>query len=162
MGSPLGPLMANVFMCHLEDKLARGDMVPSLYKRYIKYTLPRMPNTDAAADFLTTLNGLHPSLKFTMELPADNMIPFIEIEIIKNGTELKTRVYRKPTNTGLLLHFQSHVDKRNKTGLLKIMLHRAHALSSTTQAFNGECAKLRSIFSRLDYPICNYARKENR
>ena len=32
MGSPLGPLMANVFMCHLEDKLARDGMVPSLYR----------------------------------------------------------------------------------------------------------------------------------
>ena len=73
--------------------------------------------------------------------------------IIKNGTELETRVYRKPTNTGLLLHFQSHVDKRYKTGLLKTMLHRAYALSSTTEAFNEECDKLRSIFSRLDYPI---------
>ena len=153
MGSPLGPLMANVFMCHLEDKLARDGMVPSLYKRYVDDTLARMPNTDAAADFLATLNGLHPSLKFTMELPSENMIPFIGIQIIKNGTELETRVYRKQTNTGLLLHFQSHVDKRYKTGLLKTMLHRAHALSSTTEAFNEECAKLRSIFSRLDYPI---------
>ena len=93
------------------------------------------------------------SLKFTMELPSENTIPFIGIQIIKNGTELETLVYRKPTNTGLLLHFQSHVDKRYKTGLLKTMLHRAHALSSTTEAFNEECAKLRSIFSRLDYPI---------
>ena len=33
------------------------------------------------------------------------------------------------------------------------MLHRASALSSTTEAFNEECDKLRSIFSRLDYPI---------
>ena len=32
------------------------------------------------------------------------------------------------------------------------MLHRAYALSSTTEAFNEECAKLRSIFSCLDYP----------
>ncbi|XP_068692461.1 uncharacterized protein [Montipora foliosa] len=152
MGSPLGPLMANVFMCHLEDKLARDGMVPSLYKRYVDDTFARMPNTDAAADFLATLNGLHPSLKFTMELPSENTIPFIGIQIIKNGTEHETRVYRKPTNTGLLLHFQSHVDKRYKTGLLNTMLHRAHALSSTTEAFNEECAKLRSIFSRLDYP----------
>ena len=88
-----------------------------------------------------------------MELPADNMIPFIGIEIIKNGTELETRVYRKPTNTGLPLNFQSHVDKRYKIGLLKTMLHRAYAFSSTTEAFNEECAKLHSIFSRLDYPI---------
>ena len=80
-----------------------------------------------------------------MELPADNMIPFIGIEIIKNGTELETRVYRKPTNTGLLLHFQSHVVKRYKTGLFKTMLHRAYALSSTTEAFNEGCAELCSI-----------------
>ena len=32
------------------------------------------------------------------------------------------------------------------------MSHRAYALSSTTEAFDEECAKLRSIFSRLDYP----------
>ena len=106
-----------------------------------------MPNTDAATMFLTTLNDLHPSLSFTMELPVDDRIPFIGIEIIKNGTKLETQVYRKPTNTGLLLHFHSHTDS-----LLKTMLHRTYARSSTTEAFNEECAKLRSIFSCLDYP----------
>ena len=59
----------------------------------------------------------------------------------------------RPTPAGLLLHFQSHGDKRYKTGLLKTMLYRVYALSSTTEAFNEECDKLRSIFSRLDYPI---------
>ena len=81
--------MANVFMYHLEEKLTRDGTVPSLYKRYVDDTLARMPSTNAAADFLTRLNGLHASLKFTMELPVDNMIPFIGIEIIKNGTNLK-------------------------------------------------------------------------
>ena len=32
------------------------------------------------------------------------------------------------------------------------MLHRAYALSPTTEAFKAECDKLRSIFSRLNYP----------
>ena len=64
--------------------------------------------------FLTTLNGLHPSLTFTMELSVNGWIPFFGIEIIKNGTELETQVHRKSTNTGLLLHFPSHNDKRYK------------------------------------------------
>ena len=59
----------------------------------------------------------------------------------------------RPCNTGLLLHFQSHVGKRYKTGSLKTMLHRAHTPSSTTEAFIEECDKLRSILSRPDYPI---------
>ena len=106
MGSPLGPLMANVFLCHLEDKLTRDGVMPTFYKRYVDDTLARMPSTDAAVDFLTTLNSLHPSLSFTMELPVDNKISFIGIEIIKNRTKIDTQVYNKPTNTGLLLHFQ--------------------------------------------------------
>lgn len=103
--------------------------------------------------FLTMLNGLHLSLKVTIELAADNKIPFTGIEIIKNGIDLETRVYRKPVNTGLLLHFETHVDKHYRTRLLKTMLHRAYALSSRTEAFNEERAKLRPIFCLLDYPI---------
>ena len=61
-------------------------------------------------------------------------------------------MYRKPTNTGLLLHFHSHTDKRYKVSLLKTMLHLAYALSYTAVAFNTECGKLRLVFSRLDYP----------
>ena len=59
----------------------------------------------------------------------------------------------RPTNTGFLLHFHSHTDKRYKDCLIKTMVHRAHALSSTTEAFNQECDRLRSIFTRLDYPM---------
>ena len=33
------------------------------------------------------------------------------------------------------------------------MIYRAYALSSTNEAFNQECTRLRSIFTRLDYPI---------
>ena len=88
-----------------------------------------------------------------MELPVDNKISFIGIEIIKNRTKIDTQVYRKPTNTGLLLHFQSHTDKRYKDCLLKTMIHRAYAQSSTTEAFDQECTRLRSIFTRLDYPF---------
>ena len=84
MGSPFGPLMANIFICHLEEKLKCDGLMPHLYRRYVDDTLARMPNTDAATMFLPTLNGLHPSLSFMMELPVDDRIPFIGIEI-KNG-----------------------------------------------------------------------------
>ena len=52
-----------------------------------------------------------------------------------------------------LLHIYSHTDKRYEGSLLKKMLHRAHTVSSTTEAFNEEFANLRSIFSRLDYTL---------
>ena len=66
-----------------------------------------------------------------MELSVNGWIPFFGIEIIKNGTELETQVHRKSTNTGLLLHFH----KFYKDSVLKTMLYRGYALSSTTEAF---------------------------
>ena len=78
-------------------------------------------------------------------------IPFNGIETIKKGTELETQVHRMSNNNGLLRHFHSHTDKRYKNSLLKTMLNRVNALSSTTEAFNVERPKLRSIFRYLDY-----------
>ena len=152
MGSPLSPLLANVFMRHLEEELSDNDLIPSFYKRYVDDTLAIMPGVDAAKNFLDVLNGLHPSIHFTMELSNNDSIPFIGTLITKNGNKVETQVYRKPTNTGLLLHFQSHTDLRYKRCLIKTMVHRAKELSSTHQAFVDEGGNLKSMFHRLGYP----------
>ena len=36
MGSPLGPLLANVFMCSLEEQLQEDGTIPTFYKRYVR------------------------------------------------------------------------------------------------------------------------------
>ena len=55
-------------------------------------------------------------------------------------------------NTGLLLHHQSHVDKRYKKLLLKNMLNRTFHLSSTRESFKSECDRLKVMFTNLKYP----------
>ena len=79
-----------------------------------------MPNTESATDFLQlhVLNNVHPSLSFTIELELDGSIPFLGTVLTRCGGTLTTEVYRKPTDTGLLLHFQSHVDSRYKKRLI--------------------------------------------
>ena len=57
MGSPLGPLLANVFMGSIEDTLEREGKMPSFYKRYVDDTLTIMPDTTSAATFLQVLNS---------------------------------------------------------------------------------------------------------
>ena len=56
------------------------------------------------------------------------------MNITKRGNRLETSVYRKSTNTGLLLHHHSHVDKCYKDCLLTTMIHCAYQLSSTPTA----------------------------
>ena len=89
---------------------------------------------------------------FTMELEENGKLPFLGLNVIRNGCRLDTTVYRKPTDTGLLLHYHSHVDARCKRSLLNTMLNRAFKLSSTWKFFYEECERLREIFSRLRYP----------
>ncbi|KAL9950753.1 hypothetical protein ACROYT_G043308, partial [Oculina patagonica] len=78
---------------------------------------------------------------------------FLGMMIEKIDCQLTTSVYRKPTNTGLLLHYQSHVDQRYKRSLLKTMLNRAYRLSLSNESFAVECEQLKRMFVKLKYPL---------
>ena len=111
--------------------------------------VPDIPSAEAS---LTALNESHPSITFTMEITTNNKLPFVRMEIEMKGNQLATRVHRKTANKGLLLHYQSHVDNKDKHSLLKTMLTRAHRLSSSPDLFADECNNLRSMFLKLKYP----------
>ena len=100
-----------------------------------------MPDRETADRFLDELNRCHPSLKFTMEVEKDGMLPFLGVELLNRNTKIETKVYVKPTNTGLLLHFQSHVDMRYKSGLINTMLDRAYRISSNVSFLPRGCER---------------------
>ena len=83
MKSPLGPLMANTFMCSIEEELESEDKLPSFYKRYVDDTLAAVKDIATAMAFLTTLNEAYPEVSFTMEVANNNKLPFIVMELIK-------------------------------------------------------------------------------
>lgn len=76
MGSPLGPLLANVFVCSVEETLQQDGLLPSFYRRYVDDTLTTMPDRVTADRFLHTLNHCHSSVKFTMKTEHDGTLPF--------------------------------------------------------------------------------------
>ena len=69
MGSPLGPLLANVFMYSIEENLEQHGQLPRYYRRYVDDTLTVMPDRMTADQFLHVLlsslpwksNGKDPS-----------------------------------------------------------------------------------------------------
>jgi len=144
--------LANAFMCSIEDRLQNQGKLLEFYKCYVDDTLSIMPETETAEAFLSSLNESHPSVSFTMELGEHGKLTFLGMEIGKCNGRLETRVYRKPTDTGLLLHYKGHVDVRYKKSLLKTILDHAFKLSSTWQLFLLECDRLIQTFSQLQYP----------
>ena len=152
MGSPLGPLMANAFMRSVEEKLLAEKLLPSFYWRYVDDTITLMPSIDAANNFSAILNNCHNSIKVTMEIAINNALPFCGMLVsIENGC-FAFNTYRKPTDTGLLLHFNSFVDLKYKRSLIQTMLHRAYNYNSDWHKFVREIDFLWDVFSALQYP----------
>ena len=69
MGSPLGPVLANLFMAVKEKEwLESCENPPSFYRRYVDDIFCLMKSEDEANSFLVYLNAKHPDIKFTMEI----------------------------------------------------------------------------------------------
>ena len=152
MGSPLGPLMANAFMCMLEERLASSGRLPIYYRRYVDDTIAIFPDIMSHNEFFNHLNSLHPSIKFTADLADNGVLPFVGVNCIHVGSRLETSVHHKATDTGLLLHYHSHVDQRYKLALLRTMLTRAYRICSSWIHLHTECTRIQRVFSNLQYP----------
>ena len=96
----------------------------------------------------TSLHKIHDGNRMQWHAPISGH-PVTELII---SPQIETKVYVKPTNSSLLLHYQSHVDNRYKQGLLRTMLDQAYRLPSCRSHFSDERNRLKTAFSRLKYP----------
>ena len=82
MGSPLGPVLANIFVGHQEQKIPQlsGQL---LYKRYVDDSLSISTAEEENERFLKVLNSLHPALQYTCENENDGKLPFLDILVKK-------------------------------------------------------------------------------
>ena len=97
-------------MSHIEENLERDGKFPSFYRRYVDDTLTIMPNIETASNFLDTLNKAHSSVKIHDGNRMPWNAPISGYPVAESIAAVETKVYVKPTNSGLLLHCQSHVD----------------------------------------------------
>ena len=123
MGSPLGPPLANVFMSSMEEKLESEGNLPVFYRRYVDLHPHCNPTYLQLRISLTpSTRPIDSAVSFMMETEKDGMLPFLGKELLNRAPQIETKLYVKPTNTGLLLHYHSHVDNRYKQSLLTTML----------------------------------------
>ena len=101
MGSPLGPVLANIFVGYCES-LIPSSSYPPLYCRFMDDSFAYFSSVSQCDEFLLILNDLHPSLKFTCESEKLSKLPFLDVLVEKSSEGgVVTSVYRKPTFTGL-------------------------------------------------------------
>ena len=120
MGSPLGPLFANIFLSFHESNWLNNCPVnfkPLLYRRYVDDCFLIFQSADHIPQFLSYLNRQHPNIKFTSEVESSSTLPFLDISISRKNGVFETSVYRKPTFTGLFTNFRSFIPFQYKRSL---------------------------------------------
>ena len=83
MGSPLAPVLANLFMGH-HEKIWLSDYSgpsPTIYKRYVDDIFAMFQNESDAENFFDYLNSRHINIKFSMEKEVEKKLPFLDVHI---------------------------------------------------------------------------------
>ena len=151
MGSPLGPALANIFLGFHESRLFTKMKHPLYYKRYVDDTFVVLEHQDNAEELFIALNSLHPSLKFTKEEESDKKLPFLDVLVSREYTEMVTTVYRKSTFTGEYMKWNSFAPKKRKVSLIHTLTWRALSICSPCR-LNDEMKQIKSILLQNGYP----------
>ena len=91
MGSPLGPLVAKVFMGSIEETLELAGKMPPFCKRYVDDTLTIMPDTKSAANFSRFLTTATHLLSSTWKQRLMVCYPFLECSSLTELPKLRPR-----------------------------------------------------------------------
>lgn len=107
MGSPLSPIVANLYTKDFEKRvLLPSPCKPRLRVRYIDDVFAVRPHKDK---FHLHLNKQHPSIQYAMEEEGNNQIAFLDVLMDRmDTTNTLASLFRKKMHTDHYLDFGSH------------------------------------------------------
>lgn len=124
MGNCLKPVLSNIYMEFYETRIANSILPDDVYwVRYLDDTFTVWSKSHDIDQFLTDLNSLVPSIKFTMEKETNNSINFLDSNVIRTDYGLTFKIHRKAKNNNLMINAKS-----THTHNVKYMALRSHFL----------------------------------
>ena len=145
MGSPLGPLLANVFMYSFEELI-----VPTIKDCLVIGKDTLMTHTHIVLDKIDyVMKKLN-----TYELEKVQHISFLDVSIrrLTLGKHEPT-VFRKETNTDVYINWNSHVPMQWEIGTLKNLVKISILICSDQHVLLKQVDYLRKVFVKInDYP----------
>ena len=156
MGSPLGPSLANAFLCHHEkiwlDECPK-EFKPVFYRRYVDDIFVLFSSSNHLEPFKNYMNSRHQNINFTSDEESINTMSFLDVKITRENDKFTTTVYRKPTFSGVFTNFESFIPTYMKRGLIFSLLYRSFSICSDFQKFHLEIEKLKKTLQKNQYPL---------
>ncbi|XP_033119974.1 uncharacterized protein LOC117119279 [Anneissia japonica] len=132
MGSPLSPVIANIFLEEFEQlAIHSATRQPKLWLRYVDDTFIIWQHSKVHLDsFLDHLNSQHGAILFTMEEEHNRSLPFLDVLVTRQISGILSHsVYRKPTHTDRYLNKRSFHHPSTKKGVCNTLIRRAQSIS---------------------------------
>ena len=154
MGSPLSPVVANIFMEDFESTaIVTSDYQPRIWYRYVDDTFVVWEHRRQQLDeFLEHINGLRERILFTMEVEENDKISFLDVLVERKDFSIATSVYRKPTHTDRYLNYRSHHHPKTKTGIVSCLKRRAENICLDENSRIDEINRLEDVFLTNGFP----------
>ena len=98
MGSPLGPILANIFLSHYEEKWPNKcpiEFKSSFYRRHIDDNFVLFKSPESAHSSHEYISTKHQNIILTFEHENIGSLSFLDINICCKNGKFVTSVYRK-------------------------------------------------------------------
>ena len=155
MGSPLGPTLANVFLCHHEESWLNqcsSDIRPVCFLRYVDDIFVLFRSGHQVNDFHNYINSQHPNMRFTIERESEDCLPFLDVHVRRVNSVFVTSVFRKPTFSGVFTNYGSFIPELYKRNLVSTLLFRSFTLCSDWVSIHNEILVIKDTLKRNAFP----------
>ena len=156
MENSLCPILANIFIAHLEEtKIIGSQHYPSFYRRYVDDTFCLFECRDDALRFLNFfINTLHPSIKFDVEEEKQGKLEFLDTVINRfaNSPAPHVSTKIKKPDKGLFYRFSSFISPQYKSNLISTLVYRIYKIASTMIIFDTDVELLENRLKLNGFP----------
>ena len=155
MGSPLGLIVADIFLCHHKTtwlKSCPKSLKTVYYKRYVYDIFALFEKPEQVSRFVKYMNKRHKNIKFSFETEKDNSFSFLDVKICREKDKFTTSVFRKDTFSGVCTNFSSFVALQDKFDLVCKLLHKSFTIVSDFSKFHFEVETLKKTLHKNAYP----------
>ena len=112
MGSPIGPTLANVFMCHFENIWLEN--CPAHFKPIVSIRFVGDTFLLFRTKYHVEKSKQYKNIKFTSKIEENGSLSFLDITITRENNKFVTSVYRKPTFSGVFTNFESFIPEMHE------------------------------------------------
>ena len=150
MGSPLAPVLANIFMGFYKSKWLNEY---NLNKPKFYDILAAFDKEQDSLNFLNFLNERYPNITFMIVKQINHSIAFLDVIISGiNNPDLTLQTYHKSKYIGLLLNLKSFTSLSYKISLIKCLIDRSFKMCNNWNSSHNDIENIKS--NRINaYPM---------